>query len=137
MTLQNSSRRSRGESPKEQKDSPAIDIGTLMARCLGDASFADTLLHELESTGQQQVDAITHFVQIGDLKNAAERLHALKGAAAIIGANALSDTASDAESAGYDGQSEKLVEMVCHLQSEMTRCLSYIRRRRGETNRCE
>ena len=142
MTLQGFGSRSRQESSKEAAgrpaiDSPAIDIGALMSRCLGDASFADILLKEIESTGQQQVDAINHFVKAGDLKNAAEKLHALKGAAAIIGANALSATASDAETAGHDGKTEELSEMVQCLRAEMTRCLSYIQRRRGETGQCE
>ena len=68
---------------------PPIDSEVLFSRCMGNVSFAFTLLSELDANGKQQVDAIVRYVANDEPHAAAEVAHSLKGAAAIIGAEPL------------------------------------------------
>jgi HPt (histidine-containing phosphotransfer) domain-containing protein len=83
---------------------PPIDANILLAHCMGNVSLAVTLLGELEANGKQQVDAIGRQVANDDPYAAAEAAHALKGAAAIIGAEPLRGKAAEIEAAGRDGE---------------------------------
>ena len=114
---------------------PPIDTEVLFSRCMGNVSFALTLLGELEANGKQQVDAIGQHVANNDPHAAAEAAHSLKGAAAIIGAESLRGMAAEIEAAGRDGDTSLLLDMVHDLCSEMDRCLAYVPTIRAETQR--
>lgn len=105
---------------------PPIDSEVLFARCMGNVSFALALLGELEASGKQQVDAIVLHATSDEPHAVAEAAHALKGAAAIIGAESLRGKAAEIEAAGHEGDTSLLLEIVHDLRGEMDRCLTYI-----------
>ncbi len=118
-----------------QPTAPPIDAEVLFARCMGNVSFALSLLGELEANGKQQVDAIVQQAADGQPRAAAEAAHSLKGAAAIIGAEPLRAKAAEIEAAGRDGEASLLAEMVHDVRSEMDRCLAYVPTLRAEIQR--
>lgn len=107
-------------------DTPAINIDILLSRCMGKRPFALMLLGELESSGMQQVDTIVLHAASGEPLAAAEAAHALKGAAAIIGAESLSRIAAEIEAAGRNGETTLLMNLIPQLRNEMARCLSFV-----------
>ena len=112
-----------------------IDTGVLFSNCMGNVSFALTLLDELEAHGKQQVDAIVLYATRDEAHAAAEAAHSLKGAAAIIGAESLRGIAAEIEAAGHAGETSLLLDLVLDLRSEMDRCLVYIPTVRTERQR--
>lgn len=114
---------------------PPIDTEVLFAHCLGNVSFALTLLGELEANGKQQVDTILQHATHDDPLAAAEAAHSLKGAAAIIGAEPLRGKSAEIEAAARDGDPSLLLDMVHDLRDEMDRCLAYIPTLQAETQR--
>lgn len=107
-------------------ESPAINIEALMSRCMNKRPFASMLLGELETSGMQQVDTILLHFSAKDPLAAAETAHALKGAAAIVGAELLRQTAAEIEAIGRDGQLAPLEDLIPQLRSEMARCICFI-----------
>ena len=105
---------------------PPIDTEVLFSRCMGNVSFALTLLGELEANGKQQVDAIVRHIADNEPHAAAEAAHSMKGAAAIIGAEPLRGKAAEIEAGARDGDTSLLLDIVHDLRSEMDRCLAYI-----------
>ena len=93
---------------------------------MGNVSFANALLAELECSGNQQVDTIALHAASDEPQAAAEAAHSLRGAMAIIGAESLRGLAAEIEAAGRDNQTTLLLNLVRDLRSEMYRCLSYI-----------
>ena len=112
-----------------------VDTNILLAHCLGNVSFALTLLDELESSGNQQVDAIIRHAANGDPLAAAQVAHSLRGAAGILGAEPLREMATDIEVAGGDAAPSILLGMAHDLRGEMDRCLAAISKLRSDLQR--
>lgn len=104
--------------------SKPIDQGSLLARCMGNVSFALSLLGELEATGEQQVEGIANHAATGDHLAAAEAAHGLKGAAAIIAAEPLRSVSRAIEAAGEAGDLATVTLLVDDLRQEMARWLA-------------
>ncbi|MEX2188367.1 MAG: Hpt domain-containing protein [Pirellulales bacterium] len=112
--------------PRETSAPPPIDTSILLGRCMGNISFAATLLNELEANGPQQVDALFRQVANDELYAAAEVAHSLKGAAAIVGAEPLRSKAAEVEAASEECDASRLLDAVNDLRREMDRCLAFI-----------
>jgi HPt (histidine-containing phosphotransfer) domain-containing protein len=93
---------------------------------MGNLSFATALLAELETSGTQRVDAIVRHMAGGQIKEAAEIAHSLRGAAAIIGATVLQRIATEIELAGHNGETSHVTNLVDELRREWERCRAYI-----------
>jgi len=105
---------------------PPINLDLLLKRCLGDIEFMDTLLSELESTGESRVAEIAKHVEETNCHETAEAAHALKGAAAVLGAESVHRLAANIEDLCRTGKLEGVSEMLVNLQAEMVRCLRFI-----------
>lgn len=105
---------------------PPIDTALLHSRCMGNQSFALALLAELEATGAHRVDAIGRHASEGKIKDAADVAHALRGAAAILGATVLQGIATDIEVAGHSGEMDCVLKKVDELRREWERCAAFI-----------
>jgi PAS domain S-box-containing protein len=105
---------------------PPLDVPTLLRRCMGSLDLMDSLLAELESSGAGQVEKIANSFAHGDCSQTAEAAHALKGAAGIMGAESIRQTAATLEKAGRAGTLEGLDAAIADLKMEMNRCLSFI-----------
>jgi len=103
-----------------------IDVNMLLARCMGNAAFADSLLDELEASGPGLVDNISRHASAGEVEAAADTAHALKGAAAIMAAEPVRSIAEGIETAGFAGDIENVASLIEGLQAEMQSCLNAI-----------
>jgi len=113
-----------------------VDTQSLLARCLGNLSFALSLLSELEATGAERVEEIARFAARAQFAAAADAAHALKGAVAIVGAEPLRQLAAQIEAAGRAGAGEQLGKLVQQLGDEMQRCLEFIPAFRANRQGC-
>ncbi len=124
-TTKSASRPSLAE--REGAASPApINFDVLFSRCMGNISFAQALLGELESSGVHYADAIVQHATSEETHLVAQAAHSLKGAAAIIGAEPLRAKAAEIEALGHADKTSHLLEMAEDLRREMDCCLEYI-----------
>lgn len=107
-------------------EEPPIDFTTLIARCMGNTSFALALLDELAASGKQQVDVLVKNAAGNHPIAVAEVAHSLKGAAAILGAERLRGKAAQVEAASSTSQDTLLEALIADLRCEMDRCLEFI-----------
>lgn len=115
--------------PKELKalaNLPPIDVALLTEQCLGNLSFALTLLEEFEKTGQERVNAIELHAGRHNLQLVAELSHSLKGVVGILGADALWEVTSNLQAAAQDEDLAHTFALIPQLQLEMKRVLEYI-----------
>lgn len=108
---------------EESSGLSAIDVESLLARCLGNVEFAASLLDELESTAQERVDSIQQHSEQQDAAGLAEAAHALKGAAGILCAGTVETLAGEIEQAGRAAHLDGVESMIRDLRGEMQRCL--------------
>jgi len=111
--------------PGDQSDAP-IQSDVLLERCLGDVNFMDTLLNELAASGPIRVAEISRQFELNNHVETANAAHALKGAAAILGAEPIRQLTATIEELGRSGTLEGVAQMLIDLQLEMNRCLHYI-----------
>ena len=105
---------------------PPVNTAVLLKRCLGDVDFLASLLDELSNSGPRRVAEIAECAERKHLLETADAAHALKGAAATIGAEQIVRLTSSIEDVSRSGSIEGVEEMLEELQSEMDRCVRYI-----------
>ncbi|MGQ0800975.1 MAG: response regulator [Pseudomarimonas sp.] len=76
---------------------PGLDIAGALARLNGKQALLWRLLDEFRRRYQHAAQELSALCERGDLRAAAERAHAIKGAAATLGATALADVAEQLE----------------------------------------
>jgi len=103
-----------------------IDAESLLARCFGNLEFAESLLSELESTGQERVEEIRRSATKRNADATADAAHALKGAAGILCAESVQELAAKIEQAGRTSDTENTDIVLDALAAEMKRCLDYM-----------
>jgi len=112
--------------PSQAAGQPPIDRDALLARCMGNLEFAQSLLSDFESDLPKCVDQITQNIQNGDIKAAIESAHSLKGAAGTITADPLRMLAAEIESAGKSGNLAEVAPLADQLREEAQRCMKAI-----------
>lgn len=127
MTIQSSEMSNCSELP-EQPISQSIDRDLLNKRCMGLLSLTLMLLTEFESEGPKRVGQILSHSSQTEPEAAAEVAHALKGAAAIIGAEPIRNISANIEQAGSIGDIPTIQKCAQMLQFEMQQCLLQIQR---------
>ena len=100
-----------------------IDCHALLARCLGNLQFAQSLLADFETDLPHRVDQIMSHAQAGDAQAAAESAHALKGAAAVMAAEPVRELAARIEAMGKAGDLAEVASLAKQLRDEAGRCL--------------
>ena len=104
------------------EDSP-IDTNALLSRCFGNATFAVSLLDELESSSAERLGAIRHAANQQDSRATAEAAHTLKGAASVLSATAVQQAAAQIEATARTGDLTDISTLVANLSRELHRCL--------------
>lgn len=125
----------RAYGPSECKSEPPIDTNVLFSRCMGNVSFALSLLGELQANGKQQVDLLFLHAAGDEWSRIAEVAHSLKGSAAILGADQPRALAGEVEEAAGAGEYSQLARQIRELRKEMDRCLAWIPTFRLEAQR--
>jgi Amt family ammonium transporter len=123
---------SAGQAPESQPTPsptagpPPIDRDALLARCMGNLEFAQSLLSDFESDLPGCVDRIARHVHDGDVMAVVESAHSLKGAAGTITADLLRMLAAEIEAAGKSGNLAKVALLADQLREEAQRCMKAI-----------
>ncbi len=117
-----------GALPSAQQacESVPIDRGALLARCMGNLEFAQSVLSAFEAELVERVDQIAGQVGQCDVRAATESAHALKGAAGMVTAESLRQLAQQIEAAGKAGTLAEALPLADRLREEADRCLRYI-----------
>jgi len=117
---------------KEEDDSLPIDREALLARCMGNLDFADSLLADFEEDLPDKVDQIAQYVEHGEIEAMTDTAHSLKGAAGIVVAESLREVVTEIEMAGKAADLSDTESLAEQLQSEAERCLHFIPKLREE-----
>ena len=89
---------------------------TLLARLAGDCSLARTIVHHFLEDIPDQIDLLKCYLAAGDAKGAERQAHNIKGAAATVGGQVLSELAFCLERAGNSGDLDVVERALGELQ---------------------
>lgn len=106
--------------------SAPIDLAALSRRCMGNASLVSLLIDEFVSSSGQRIDALAALAAASAGRPMAEAAHSLKGAAAIIGADAVCALAASLENDGMADDVQRAEETVAELKREFARCVAQV-----------
>jgi two-component system sensor histidine kinase/response regulator len=95
---------------------PGIDVAGAVRRLGGDAALLWRLVGEFARQSAGAAAEIAELLGRGETKRAGDRLHALKGSAATVGAARLAAAAAGAEAALRDGRAVDLAELGAALE---------------------
>ncbi|MDZ4699341.1 MAG: ATP-binding protein [Rhodothermales bacterium] len=117
--------------PASPSGIPAIDPAPInfddaLERFAGDREFLDELLGDFQSQAIDILQAIRSAVDAGDADALRYQAHTLKGAAANLGANALSAAAFELEKIGKVGALDGAGEALIRLVAERDRLEAYL-----------
>ncbi|MBX3415272.1 MAG: response regulator [Pirellulales bacterium] len=104
----------------------AFDIAALLHRCMGTPEIAVRVLRKFQARGPQLVEELTSAIASGNGTGASAAAHALKGVAANLSANRLSEVAAVIESLVSDGQAYEAQRRIEPLRHALDDCLRQI-----------
>ncbi|RFP61475.1 response regulator [Luteimonas weifangensis] len=105
---------------------PALDPATLDALTGGDPAEARTLLDDFLASTAQDLAALEAACAAGDLAALTRQAHKIKGAARMIGAPELAQTAAALEAAGRGGTWAPLPSLAADLATAAERLRRYV-----------
>jgi len=92
---------------------------------MNDLAFVDQILTTSQTEFRSMADNLSRHFADGDAKKTTLVAHSLKGAAALLGAEALRTLAADTEALGKSGDLEQARQQIGHLHEEVQRCLAF------------
>ncbi len=110
------------------KDLPILDLDDALHRALGDVAFLKMMFDEFEQMLPEMVATITKEMEAGDLTGLGKSAHQLKGAAANLGATAVSAAALALERIGKSGNAKDVHAALDRLKSAQQALFAYIDR---------
>jgi PAS domain S-box-containing protein len=117
---------SRAPSPIASDEVAPIAIDALLERCMDNVKTAALILDEFERQAVDDLAQIKQHVEGGDCAGLARAAHALKGASAILAADALAGIAFTFERMGRAGVLHEQDQLLVQLNVEIRRCIDYL-----------
>ena len=112
---------------ERSSEAPVYLDRALLDRTMGDSALAEIVIAGFLEDLPLQLRALTGFVEAGDAAGAERQAHTLRGAAAVVGAEALSRAAHRLEVAGAAGELAALREGLPSLRRDVERLVAAIR----------
>jgi HPt (histidine-containing phosphotransfer) domain-containing protein len=109
------------EAARPRQEEQVFNRADLMTRLLDDESLAREIMQGFLEDIPRQLDALTGFVESGDVAAAVRQAHTIKGAAANVGGEALSRVAAEMEQAGRAGDMAATAASLTQLSMEYRR----------------
>ncbi|MBI5064503.1 MAG: Hpt domain-containing protein [Desulfatitalea sp.] len=109
-------------------DRPILDLDDALNRALGDAAFLKMMFDEFHQMIPEMLVTMTRAIEAGDLVSLGKSAHQLKGAAANLGATAVSAAALALERIGKSGNSSDVHVALDRLNSAQQALFEYIDR---------
>ncbi len=97
---------------QEETAAPIFDQESFLERAMGDQELANTVIEIFLEDIPPQIQSLKDLFDRGDIAGSGQRAHAIKGAAANVGGEALREVASEIEKAGKAGDSEKIADLL-------------------------
>lgn len=119
------------------RPAPAIDMPTLVERCLGNAGFVLLMLGEFQSSISRQLGEIARHAENADRAAMHDAAHTLKGTASTLAAEGLRQAAADLEAAATANDSTLIATLVKRIHREARRCHEEISRQLSVAPRSE
>jgi len=114
----------------EQKTDPSalpINLEAALERCGGDQEFLTEILGEFLSLSQQQLGQLAEALDKSDAALLAREAHSIKGAAANLGAEAISKIALELEMRGKQQQLDGAKQLLDSLTEQITMLDNYMK----------
>jgi len=102
-------------------DTPIFDRDGLLERAMDDADIAREIVTVFLEDIPNQIRALGAAVDAGDAATAERQAHAIKGAAASVGGEALREVASAMEKAGKAGDLDAMAARMAELEAQLDR----------------
>ncbi len=103
---------------------PPIDRCALLARCMGNIDLLARLLNAFEPEIGKELQLLDEAVAARDGARITEVAHSLKGAAANLSAEVLSDLARELENSSRRNEWQYHVDLVFRIREEFGRCIA-------------
>ncbi len=100
---------------------PALELGTLLDRCVGDKPFVSRILGRFQTQVGSDVERLRQAVLAGDASQAGRLAHAIKGSAANVSALGLSQAAAVLETQARAGKLSESEPCLAELSRELER----------------
>jgi HPt (histidine-containing phosphotransfer) domain-containing protein len=105
-----------------------IDEASLLERLMGSRALVRTVVDTFLEDAPRQLAALTASLASGDLEEAARHAHALKGAAAMLGADAVTRFAEALELAQRQGDLAGARAALPALEGALARATEFLQR---------
>lgn len=105
---------------------PLLDLDDALNRALGDAAFLKMMFEEFQQMIPDLMAAMAIAIQKGDLDSLGKSAHQIKGAAANLGATAVSAAALNLERIGKSGSPQDAHAAFERLDSAQTALFHHI-----------
>ena len=112
--------------PQAAGEHPPIAVDALLDRCMNNLATITIVLTKFEEQTQRDIAQLSKSIEADDSASVARTAHSLKGAAAIVAANQLSQVAAELERLGRAQQLDQLDEQLARLQAETRKCVEYL-----------
>jgi CheY-like chemotaxis protein len=109
---------------QEASGDPVFDRWSALARCLGDTKLLQRVAAAFISTEDGMRKRLHAAVETGDLKVVEEQAHRLKGALAMLSANAAAEAAANLEVGARAAEATQLRELMSRVDVEVDRLLA-------------
>jgi CheY-like chemotaxis protein len=120
------------ESARANEKRAPFDLDSLLARCMQSASVVSEVLNEFEAQAGTDLARLEQSVSSGDSEKTARIAHALKGAAGVLSAQALTQIAAELEQMARAGNLQHVEQPMGRLRLELQRCVEHIPKVRAE-----
>jgi PAS domain S-box-containing protein len=110
------------DGPNTTPAEPVFDPEALVGALDGDREAALEIVAEFLGDAPRQAVELRRTLEAGDVEEASNRAHALKGASASVGAQALRALAARLEETARGGQSEGLLDLLSGIEEQLA-CL--------------
>jgi HPt (histidine-containing phosphotransfer) domain-containing protein len=107
-------------------DRSILDLDDALNRALGDVAFLKMMLDEFHQMLPDMMLTMKREIEAGDLASLGRSAHQLKGAAANLGATAVSSAALALERIGKSGNPDGLPAAMERLKSSQEALFSFI-----------
>jgi two-component system sensor histidine kinase BarA len=111
---------------------PPFDVNTVIAMCGGDRGFATAIMEKFRATAGRETAEIEQALARGDAPALRRAAHGLKGMAAYLSAQRVSELSQQIEFLARDNRLADVSVPFDALQQEIARVLAWIDRYGGD-----
>jgi HPt (histidine-containing phosphotransfer) domain-containing protein len=117
--------RSREMSENSPSQNPPIDVPSLFDRCMNDSAFVKEILDLFREQAVANLSALAQALEAGDAEQVWKLAHTLKGSAANVSADHLSETFAEIEQVAHKEAFDRAKAMLVEVRNEFDRVVAF------------